>query len=387
MNDRRIGIFAGGDWCHDNKVTIHAGSGALDSLRDVLPETGHVLLVTTKGSTSRGLTARVEALCASRQRPTGKVSVVDEVLPNPDLLSLVSLTQRLASSEIDLIVGVGGGSVIDTAKVLSVILPLQDASGTWTSRLLISGDQGWKAHIPVIAIPTTAGTGAEVTPFATVWDMQRCEKLSVHGALVAPMLALLDPDLTLSLPHNETLYPGLDTISHAFESLWNRNRTPISAAHATQALSLAINAMSRLAPDAIASEGLVRQARADMLYASTLAGLAISRTKTALAHAISYPFTAHFGVPHGLACSFVLPELIVANRELLVRLTNRPDMLDSVLDFLKQIGLAKRLLSHLPPSWAKELSFENLDPDRAGNFSGSVNSSAADLVLKSISQD
>src|SRR5690606_20309422 len=103
--------------------------------------------------------------------------------------------------------------------------------------------QTWEKKIPLVAIPTTSGTGAEVTPFATVWDQSEHRKYSITGDLIFPDTAVLDPELTLSLPEKETLYPGLDAISHALESLWNVNRTPVTAGFAIQALELAVEAL------------------------------------------------------------------------------------------------------------------------------------------------
>jgi len=123
--------------------------------------------------------------------------------------------------------------------------------------------------------------------------------------MVYPVHALLDPELTLTLPQKETLYTGLDAISHALESLWNKNRTPVSEALALKALTLANEAL----PDVLNQPNSL-YFREMMQQAAVLAGLAISRTRTAIAHAISYPLTMRFGVPHGLACSFTLPEII-----------------------------------------------------------------------------
>jgi alcohol dehydrogenase len=150
-------------------------------------------------------------------------------------------------------------------------------------------------------LPSTSGTGAEVTPFATIWDNAQRVKRSLSGDFLYPQTALVDPELTLSLPWTTTLYCGLDAISHALESLWNRNATPVSVLLANEALRLASKALPALEED-LGNVDL----RENMQRASLLAGLAISQNRTAIAHAISYPFTLRFGVPHGLACSFTL---------------------------------------------------------------------------------
>lgn len=147
--------------------------------------------------------------------------------------------------------------------------------------------------------------GRRGDPFATVWDHTANKKYSVTGDRTFPDYAILDPQLTLSLPEDETLYTALDTISHALESLWNKNRTVISETYALRALVLANEALPALLT---APEDLGQRER--MQQASMLAGLAICTTRTAIAHAISYPMTLHYGVPHGLACSFTLPEIL-----------------------------------------------------------------------------
>jgi alcohol dehydrogenase len=164
--------------------------------------------------------------------------------------------------------------------------------------------------LPLVAVPTTAGTGSEVTPFATVWDHQNKKKHSVTGDDLYAQTALLDPELTLGLPDEVTVSSGLDAISHAFESTWNRNATPVSLGFATASLQLSLKALPILHEN---PENL--EQRAAMLQASTLAGMAISQTRTALAHSISYPLTAHFGLPHGIACSFTLPALLEFNAQ------------------------------------------------------------------------
>ena len=399
-------------WLRESPVLIEAGCGAINRLPslilnlipDLFSTRKHILIVTTAGSTKRGLTKRVQDLCCLKQvgqqydkqldqqlDNSPLITVSDQVIPNPDLITLTRLTEYLLNSDkkIDLIIGAGGGSVIDTAKILSITLALEDRDDLWAQRfsrgLSLRGDQGWSSHIPVIAIPTTAGTGAEVTPFATLWDTENKSKLSVHGPLVAPALALLDPTLTYTLPPSDTLHTALDTISHALESIWNINRTPLSTAHSVQALDLALQAITQLTNPNTDSDGRPEAARADMLYASTLAGLAISKAKTALAHAISYPLTAHFGVPHGLACSFTLADLIRANFQLLDDTIGSPKLINQTLDFLDSLNLAGLISSYLPADATSQLPFDNLDPDRAGNFSGTLPCSIREFVSKSLS--
>jgi len=241
------------------------------------------------------------------------VKIVDTVGPNPELDDLQETAQRSQETYVDVIVAVGGGSVIDTAKAVGTILATTRRTGEaffLRKHLESDGSALNGTGIPVVAVPTTAGTGSEVTPFATVWDSVNRRKYSLTGLQLFPEVALLDPLLSTSLPRDITITSGLDAISHAFEAIWNRNATPMTTLYATQALKLAMPVLERVIcdPDNVCL-------RAEMLQASMLAGLAISNTKTALAHSMSYPITMHYGVPHGLACSFTLPAILRLNSE------------------------------------------------------------------------
>ncbi len=314
-------------WQHQNPVMIHGGYNALAQLPELLPEKGAVLLVTTAGFTRRGTTQRLI------DRLDGfDVKVYDQVTPNPELDALESAMAQFKREDISAIVAIGGGSVLDAAKVLSVTLP-SDLSTPLVSILRDGLKHTWEKNLPLIAIPTTSGTGAEVTPFATVWDNTTHSKHSVMGDKVYPAIALLSPELTISLPYKETLYTGLDAISHALESLWNKNKTPVSEAYSLQALSLALQAL----PIALQEPEHI-DSRARMQQASVLAGLAISQTRTAIAHSVSYPLTSYFNVPHGLACSFTLPKLIE------LHLQETPNMAEHIKALLSDI---KKLLDNL----------------------------------------
>lgn len=258
-----------------------------------------MLLVTTPGFVKRGVVQRVKDALAPQ-----RVTVWDGVKPNPDLRDLDAATQELRPLGLDCVVGLGGGSALDAAKVLATTLvsPLEP---TLQQVFRDKAATRWAPRLPLVAIPTTSGTGAEVTPFATVWDHEEHKKHSLAGDFVYPDVALLDATLTLTLGEEDTMYPALDAISHALESLWNKNCTPVSRAFAFQALALSNEALPL-----VMKEPNNLEARRNLQTASVLAGLAISQTRTAIAHSISYPLTLRYGVPHGLACSYTLPRLI-----------------------------------------------------------------------------
>ena len=290
-------------WGFFNPVRIVCAPGACLRLGEHVRQE-RILLVTSAGFRRRGLVDRIAGVLGPRL-----AGVVDDVSPNPDVDDIDRQAAAVRAIAPDLIVGLGGGSSIDTAKALARLLP-QPAGTTLAAHFRDGAPMAAVSALPLAAIPTTAGTGAEVTPFGTVWDFAQARKYSVAGDDMYPSVAVLDPELTVGLPLDVTLSSGLDAVSHALESTWNRNATPVTLGLATKSLQLSIPALPRLkeAPDDI-------QARRAMMEASLLAGLAISQTRTALAHSISYPLTARFNLAHGIACSFTLPALLRFNAE------------------------------------------------------------------------
>lgn len=343
------------------------GSGAARDLPRLV-SAERVLLVTTAGFTRRGLTRRIQDAFGPRL-----VGVMDRVDSNPDLDNISTEAVRLRSLSAEALVAVGGGSAIDAAKALSVALAAPEG---WTLRSHFDEGAAFPKvpFLPIAAVATTAGTGAEVTPFGTLWDKRHRKKLSIAHANVLPALAVLDPDLTLDLPEDVTVSTGLDAISQGLESLWNLRSNPLSAAWALQSLRLSLPTLARLVQ---APQDL--RLRSDMLVASTLAGLAIAHTRTALAHSMSYPLTAHFGVPHGLACSFTLPAILTFTAEADDgRLAGAAQALgfrsigalhEALVALLRALGMRERLAAYVPDlSEMMTVAHEMHLPERAGNL-------------------
>ena len=284
-------------WSYHNPVRIQFGEGAFGELGGLIARRPY-LLVTYGEPLFRDLTARLS-------RAAGEPAlIIDDVKPNPDRADLDVQCRRandlIAAPE--LVVAVGGGSVIDTAKVIAAARG--NFGPVW--EVLVTGRGGEQLDpLPLIAVPTTAGTGSEVTSWATVWDGAGDRKYSLAAHALHPEHAVLDPDLTLSCPRGLTISTGLDALSHALESLWNRNANPVSTVHAVAAareILEVLPALSRRLDD--------RPLRARMLRAAMFSGLAFSNTKTAIAHSMSYPVTLRHGTAHGIACSFTLPMVL-----------------------------------------------------------------------------
>lgn len=369
-------------WDFYNPTHICFGLNFPHDLSGHLPK-GKMLFVTSPGSTKRGITQTVLSLCTEAD-----CRVLDVTSSNPSFNDLRRVSKELADFRPDFILAIGGGSVLDLAKILSYAFA---QSADSVEKLIEQLKKGEKVKVlnplPFIAVPTTAGTGSEVTPFATIWDDENKKKYSLGTDNLFPLKALLFPSLTVTLPWSVTLSTGLDALSQCLESVWNKNYTPLTAAIAAQGVRLAMTALPILKnkPDDLV-------ARAQMLEASLLSGLCISRTRTAMAHAISYPLTAHFGTPHGIACSFTLVDLwdhnLVADDGRMARLSQAVGIdkaLFSVelLNLLKKLNFAQEFQQtvHTTESVVK-LSHEMYNPARAENNLRSFDNKSLDELLK-----
>jgi len=230
-----------------------------------------VLLITSQSIKKVGVVDKL-LNCLSGYR----ISIFDQIKPNPSPEII-----KEAKKETDLVIGLGGGSVMDVAKVIAT-----DLKKT------------------CITIPTTAGTGSEVTPFAALYDKENKKKLSLMVNF--PDVALIDYKLTLTLPPEITASTGMDALSQAIESYWSIYSTPLTDIHAQKAISLVVKNLKN-------SWKREEKARELMALAALEAGLAFSQTKTTAVHSVSYPLTIYYGIPHGLACGLTLPHFLVYN--------------------------------------------------------------------------
>ena len=232
-------------------------------------------------------------------------SILSNVKPNPTFDSCQKEIDYCNTLRFDGVIAIGGGSVMDTAKVVMASI----GTGIVDVARLLKVTTPYKNRVPSIFIPTTHGTGSEVTMWATVWDMEEKKKYSLSHPDLYPDMAVLDGTLTLSLPLHISLSTTLDALSHSFEAIWNKNANPKSTDYAIEAICLILANIERLKEE---SQNI--EMRNTLLKASNIAGLAISNTKTAAAHSISYPLTIMYGIPHGVACSLSLLPLLHINK-------------------------------------------------------------------------
>ncbi len=353
-----------------NPVAIRYGASALDELPEVLGGR-RAVLVTFPEAAGLGLVGRIHGLLGA-----SLAGVEDQIEPNPDVASLGPMYRRFWQDHADCeaVVAVGGGSAIDTAKALTV----GTASGTFDELvgLLARGGSFAPPRVKaLVAVPTTAGTGSEVTPWATIWDRAAGKKYSLHLPQTWPEAAIISPDLMLTLPNAVTLQSGLDALSHALEAIWNVNANPISD---TFAVAAARDVMATL--PALLAAPQDRALRGRMALAALRAGMAFSNTRTALAHSISYEMTLRFGLPHGIACSFTLP--MVLQRALGVD-PDRDAVLAAVFDgdlegaparlggFIRSLGVGTEFADYrVDEADSRRMVDEAMDGVRGKNFIG-----------------
>lgn len=283
-----------------------------------------------------------------------------DIEPNPDIDDLDTIKKNFIDKNYKAMIALGGGSVLDSAKILAASLNSENSLSDLFRKKIKNYS---KRTIKLIVIPTTSGTGSEVTPFATLWDKRKGKKYSMEGESMYPDYLIMEPKFTLSLPREHTLYPALDTISHSLESIWNKNSTNTSRDYAYQALGILKTAL----PIVLSNPGNLK-ARTSMQEASYLAGKAISQNKTAIAHSISYPLTSRFSVPHGLACSFTLVSIIKFLETERKKFFARPDLINDIKDLLSDLNLSNELMKFISRKDTLSLIDEMYSPERARNF-------------------
>ena len=285
------------------KTRILYGCGTVSRLGEVAAslEAQNVLLVTDTGIAEAGLIER--GLSGLVQRNI-RCHLYDRTHENPttrDIEECAALARD--AGPIDLIIGFGGGSSLDTAKGANFLLTnggkMADYRGFAKAR---------EPLLPMIAVPTTAGTGSEVQSFAVIGDVETHLKMACGDPSATPKAAILDPELTLTQPPTVTACTGIDAISHAFETAVTRKRNEISLMFSREALRLTMGAMETVLRD---PDDLT--ARGEMLLGACLAGLAIENSMLGAAHAAANPLTARFGTIHGAAVGVMLPHIVRRN--------------------------------------------------------------------------
>lgn len=289
---------------------------------------------------------------------------------NPSLNDMSKIAEKYILKKIDLVLGIGGGSAMDVAKITSVTIPALSKE-IHISELLDDDSLFNKFEaLDCILVPTTAGTGSEVTPFATVWDYDQKIKKSLSQTSMFAKKAIVDSEFLSNLPLDVALSTGLDALNQALESLWNVNANEITKSLSVKAVVKSLNSLLFL--DELKDNKSLAK---NMATASLLAGLSISHTRTAICHSISYPLTLLFGIPHGLACGFSMLEVYnfnadhikedIANIEQQLNGKKIPDILDSIYEKYDFEKLIKQYIKH--SNDVLDLLPQMMTPGRADN--------------------
>ena len=274
------------------------GGGALAELPSMLTQFGlaRPLIVTDPYLVSSGHLERVTAHLDRSQVPW---TVFSDTVPDPTTAVVKIGAGRLAEGNFDCLMAIGGGSSIDTAKAMSVLFANGGQMRDYKVPVEIP-----RVGPPVVAIPTTAGTGSEVTRFTVITDTETDEKMLIAGLACCPIAAIVDCELTLSMPLRLTADTGLDSLTHAIEAYVSRRASPFTDGLAKSAMGL----IARHIRTACA-EPANRPAREAMMLGATTAGMAFSNASVCLVHGMSRPIGAFFHVPHGLSNAMLLPEI------------------------------------------------------------------------------
>ena len=295
----------------------------------------------------------------------------NDFTPNPKIEDIEKGLGLFQSGNYDVIIAVGGGSVIDMGKCISIF---STNKGTPES-LVLKKTPIQKKGIPLIRIPTTSGSGSEATHFAVVY-INKIKYSLTEPNFMQPEYIIVDPQFTYDLPKNITAYSGMDALTQAIESFWNINSTLESKNYSKKAIKLVMENLL----DAVVNPD--KKSRLNMTVAANYAGKAINITKTTACHAISYPITSYFNVPHGHAVALTLPPMIVYNSNV-----NKEDVLDSRgVKFVKET--MKELISIIGTSnalKAKEVVsqlMKNIDLETKLGELGIKSKEDIDVVIK-----
>ena len=321
------------EFVYAQPVKIYFGEGAFAKLGSVLDECGVKRCVIACG---RHFAPTAGAMKAADSRIAAVFGGVEQ---NPQLSGVIETTRLARETGADAVIGIGGGSAIDTAKFAAAI-----ALGDAEAIAYYHGEKPFpEKRLTIIAVPTTAGTGSEVTQVSVV--SHGSEKRTINNPAFMPKAAIVDPVLSSTVPPRTTMNTGLDAMAHALEGYWSKNHQPISDLMAIEAVRTILENLEKAYLD-----GGNMEARARMAYASLLGGLSFALPKTAGCHACSYPLSEDYHLPHGEACAFTLDSFVRINAderlELLCRrvgLTGTEELAARIAALKKLAGLRSRL--------------------------------------------
>jgi len=278
------------------------GEGTLKRVGEEARKFGQRALIVT-GSSSSKKSGSLDGVVDSLTSNNLQVEIFNKVEPDPSIETVEEGVKFAKKCKVDVVIGLGGGSPMDAGKAIALLMtnkgPLDKYFGT---------DKVEKPSIPVITIPTTAGTGSEVTKYTVITDRKKKLKQLIGSPYIIPKLAILDPMVTLSMPASVTANTGMDALSHAIESYVCTQSNPVSDILALEAIRL----ISRALPGAV-SEPQNLEIRGKMLFASLIAGISLSSSGAGIIHGMGYSITIFYNAPHGLANALLMPAAMEFN--------------------------------------------------------------------------
>lgn len=272
------------------------GSGARRRIAEAARELGitRPLIVTDPFHAGNGV---ADELVALLQADGIEPSVFADTVPDPSTSAVAAGLAVALAGQADAVIGVGGGSPIDTAKAIALLAVSGGEMRQYKAPVQTVG-----GALPIIAVPTTAGSGSEATQVTVITDDATAEKMMCAGPAFLPHTAIVDVDLTLTMPPRLTADTGIDALTHAVEAYVSRRASPVSDTFALRAIGLVRGSL-----EAAYADGSDRQARESMMLAALLAGSAFSNASVALVHGMSRPIGARFGIAHGLSNALLFP--------------------------------------------------------------------------------
>ncbi|MDF2566152.1 MAG: alcohol dehydrogenase [Massilibacillus sp.] len=317
---------------------IVAGAGCIEQIKDIVEdfEAKNVVVITDQGVWQTGLIDKPKKIL---EAAGVNVHIINDTPPEPALEQVNAIFNAAKNFECQMIIGIGGGSSMDTAKLVSLLL-----TNDVTLYDLVKGKTKFKRRgVPTLMIPTTAGTGSEATPNAIVLVPEEELKVGIVSEKMVCDCVILDPEMTVGLPKHITANTGMDALCHAIECYISKKANPFSDTFALKA----INLISRSIRTAY-NDGKNLQAREDMLLGATFGGISIATSSTTAVHALSYPLGGKYHIPHGLSNAILLPDVMKFN-------------LDVCEEKFKDIAVAMELdLTGCTTKQAAEKMIENL---------------------------
>ncbi len=326
-------------WTYKQPTEICFGIGARSALPSIIQGLGNrPIFAADLNMMQQKHTQEVFASLGSTAPP------FSDIAPNPTLHSVDALVSHIRAEKGDVVVAMGGGSSLDCAKAACAIAVQSGTARCYHSEgAVLDG-----SRLPLVVVPTTAGTGSEVTPIAVLDDPQKgCKAPLAHDSLF-PTVAVVDPELTASMPPFVTACTGLDALAHAIEGYWSKNHQPLCDTLACEAVALVFR---HLVPAFTTPDDL--DAREGMSLAALMGGMAFQLPKNAAVHACSFPLSSRYHLPHGAACAITLDAFMRFNADILGERGRRlaraagfhdmPSFAEAVLQLKQAVGLPTRL--------------------------------------------